>query len=237
MPYLLDEHDKAASLFDISRGYYSNAKAYNIFGYNELVGITFETLNKNGGGIYAFPASAIQMSLVSTNAADTMAVRLVGLDSNWNVLIEDVTLNGLTPVVTTNSFYRLNSASILSGVNAGEISITNNSVPYSHISAGLGVSQYAVYSTAANERLYIHYVAFSSGTVNSNKYLFGRAVVSSQGVTHTFWESTWAIGLMDFTLSLPFAIPEKTDFQIQAKSSSSENEVSVLLNAHTVINE
>ena len=238
MPYQFDEHKSTQNTyFDIARGHYSNVTPVNLFGFNETVGTSYETIAKDGGGITPFPSSAVQMTLVST-AADTMDVLITGLDADYNVLIETVSLNGTTPVITTNSFLRINGAQILSGTNAGDISISNGGTEYAFIGAGIGISQAIVYTVPANSKLYINCVDFTSGTVNPNKYLFGRAQMhTADGAVLSFWQSTWAVGVLQFSIPVPFVIPEKCDFQLQAKSSSSENEISAYIHAHLVIDE
>lgn len=238
MPFRLDEHISTQSMpIDIARGHFSNVTPINLFGFNRTVGITYETLFNDGGGLYTFPSSAIQLSLVSSDAADTMGVTIEGLDVNYARITETVTLNGVTPVTTTTNFYRINAAYIAAGSNAGNITISNSGTTYAYIEAGFGIHQAAVYSVPAGCKLYINSVAFSSGTVNNNKYLIGRAMTSSNGRTLHFWETTWAIGFMEYNVTVPFVVQEKTDFSIEAKSSSSENEVGVYINAFIIEDE
>jgi hypothetical protein len=238
MPYQFDEHQSSQNTyFDIARGHFSNVTPVNLFGFNETIATDYETIAKDGGGITPFPSSAVQMSLVST-AADTMDVLIQGLDADYNVLTETVTLTGTTPVVTINSFLRINGAQILSGTNAGDISISNGGTEYAFIGAGIGVSQALIYTVPANSKLYINSVNFTSGTVNPNKYLIGRAhLTTATGASLNFWQSTWAVGVLQFDVPVPFVVPEKCDFQLQAKSSSSENEISAYVNAHLVVDE
>jgi hypothetical protein len=61
--------------------------------------------------------------------------------------------------------------------------------------------------------------------------LFSRACQrSSTGRELHFWESTFATNI-SFDVTVPFRVPPKTDFTIEAKSSSSENELSVYIGA------
>lgn len=91
----------------------------------------------NGGGTYTgLPAGVVNtvaetLQVFSSNAADTAAgtgartVQIEGLGSNGLYLAETVTLNGVTPVLTINRFYRANVGTVQSagsgGVNAGTI--------------------------------------------------------------------------------------------------------------------
>lgn len=238
MPYLFDEHMSSQNTyFDIARGYYSNAKAVNLFGFNRNIGTTFETVFNDGGGVYTLPSSSLTMSLVSS-AADTMDVLIEGVNANWEKITDTVTLTGTTPVDTNIPFYRINSCQITSGNNVGNITVSNGGTTYAYIEAGTGMSQAIVYSVPAGCKLYINSVSFASGTVNPNKYLTGRAkLITSNNAELHFWESTWAVGFMQFNVPVPFTVPEKCDFSIEAKSSSGENEISCYINAHLIDDE
>ena len=239
MPYQFDEHMSSQNTyFDIARGYYHNVKAVNLFGFNQTIGTTYETITHDGGGITQVPASAVLMSLVSSSASDTMGVYLEGLDADYNQITETVTLTGTTPVTTTQSFLRINAAQIVTGSNVGNITISNGGTTYSYIAAGFGSAQALIYTVPANSKLYINAVSFASGTVNPNKFLTGRAYLkTADGAIINFWRSTWAVGFLQFNVPVPFTVPEKCDFQLQARSSSGENEISAYVNAHLVIDE
>lgn len=91
------------------------------------------------GGLYTgFPPGSQtpeRFSIVSDSANDTAAgsgartVSIVGLDANWDEIEETVTLNGLTPVLTVNTYRRFTGAQVLtsggtvanSAFNAGNI--------------------------------------------------------------------------------------------------------------------
>ena len=237
MPFRFDEHQQTHPLVDFARGHYTNVTPLHIFGFNRTIATTFETIFNDGGGIYTFPSSALVLSLVSS-AADTCIVCVYGLDANWLEISENVTLTGTTPVTTTKSFFRVNGAYIVSGTQSGDISITNGGTKYAYIEASTGVSQACVYSTSATKAAYINNVTFTSGTVNSNKYLTGRAYMKENGKTvQRFWESTWAVGQVDFKVPVPFKLPPKTDFALETKSSSGENEIAVYVNGFVIDDE
>ena len=237
MPFRFDEHQKTSPLVDFARGHYLNVTPLHIFGFNRSIATSFETIFNDGGGVYTFPSSALVLSLVSS-AADTCVVCVYGLDADWLEITENVTLTGTTPVTTTQSFFRVNGAYVVSGTQSGNVSITNNGTKYAYIEADTGVSQACVLSTSATKSAYITDVTFTSGTVNSNKYLTGRAYLKQYDMTvQNFWQSTWADGQISFNMSVPFRLPQKSDFMIEAKSSSSENEIAVYMNGFVIDNE
>ena len=215
---------------DISRGNYSNATSLNIFGFNRSIGTDFETV-WNDGGNYVYPTSALIMSLVSTSAADTMDVLIVGLDINYNAIIETVTLTGTSAVTTSAAFFRINSAVILTGSNVGDISISNGGTKYAFIEAIIGITQSSVYTVPAGHSLYLVRIDANSATTNGQKYLFIRNVITTGGRTLRVSEATFATSQVSYDRQVPFKIAEKSDFHFEAKSSSSTNEISIFMEA------
>tara|TARA_E500000318_G_scaffold35742_1_gene34866 strand:- start:260 stop:973 length:714 start_codon:yes stop_codon:yes gene_type:complete len=225
------------ALLEIADRRYEGITPANIFGFNRTIGSTYETI-WNNGGLYSYPSSAAQLSVVSSNAADTMSVLINGLDADYNIIYDIVTLNGVTSVTTTNSFLRVNSAVILSGSNVGNISITNGADVVGYIEAGIGTTQACVYTVPAGHTLFLFRISLTSGTVNSNKYItYRNRIDSSNGRVLRVAEATFQINQQNFDRQVPFRIEEKTDFQFEAKSSSGENEVSIFVEALQMYNE
>ena len=223
-------------LFDVARGKVNNEEAVNIFGFNRSIGTSFET-HWNDSASYVYPSSASTLDVVSTSASDTMSVFIDGLDADYKRINEVVTLTGAIAVTTTKSFLRVNTAAILAGSNVGNITISNG-VSYAYIEAGIGLTQQCVYTVPAGHTLYIFRIDLTSGTVNANKYLVYRNVTRTHtGRTLRVAEATWQTGQQSFDRQVPFAIAEKTDFEFEVKSSSSENEVSIFVEAVLVRNE
>ncbi len=114
------------------------------------------------GGTYAWQTSAVSMEVVSTAAADASAgtgartVLVSGLTAALADQSETVTLNGVTPVALAKTYYRVNSARVLTvgsgGSNAGDITVrvVAGAVPQTQIPVGYGRSQAAVYTVPVN---------------------------------------------------------------------------------------
>lgn len=218
-------------LHDVAKGNIWDSKALNIFGFNRTVGTAFETLWDDGGN-YVFPSSALVMSAVSSSASDTMNLLISGLDANYNEITETVTLAGTSAVQTTLSFLRINSAVILSGSNVGNISISNGGTNYAYISATLGTTQACIYTVPAGHSVYLFRIDCTSGTNNGQKYLTIRNLVCNEsGRKLRVSEATFSTSQVSFDRQVPFKIEEKTDFSFEAKSSASENEVSIFIEA------
>jgi hypothetical protein len=217
-------------LFDIARGNMVGASAVNIFGFNTVVGTTYETL-WNDGGNYVFPTEAKAMTIVSSST-DTMQVLINGLDADYRELVQVVTLTGTTPVAIPKSIFRINSAVILSGNNVGNITIASGGVTYGYIGAGLGITQACVYTVPADHKLYLFRIDVNSATTNGNKYVtFRNVIVTSTGRELRVAQATFAVSQVSYDRQVPFMIDEKTDFTFEAKSSSSDNEVAIFVEA------
>jgi len=216
---------------DIVKGNMWDTRPLNIFGFNRTVGTAFETLWDDGGN-YTFLTSAATMDIISSSASDTMQVLISGLDANYNEISETLTLNGTTSVSGTTAFLRINSAIILAGSNVGNITISSGGQTYAFIGATLGTTQSSVYTVPAGHSLYLTRIDVCSGTNNGNKFLtFRNVVTTSAGRTLRVAEATFSTSQVSFDRQVPFKIGEKSDFHFEAKSSSSENEVSIFIEA------
>ena len=224
-------------LLAVAAGHFEDAQAVNIFGVNPIVGTSYETL-WDYGGAYTYPVSASTLTAVSSSASDTMALLISGLDANYWPISEVVTLDGTTPVSTAKSFLRVNSAVILAGTNVGNISVKSGVTVVGYISIGKGLTQACNFTVPVGHSLFIFRIDLTSGTVNGNKYLTYRNVTRSEtGRVLRVAEATWQSGMQSFDRQVPFRIAEKTDFQFEAKSSSSDNEISIFVEAILCKNE
>lgn len=229
MGYFHVEIDSPHAGIEIASGQSNKLTSINVFGVNRSVDTTFETIWEYGGA-YVFPSSSSTLSCVSSSASDTMNILISGLDADYEEIFDIVTLNGTTPVTTTNSFFRVNSSVILSGSNVGNITITHGANVVSYIGAEIGLSQQCVYTPPAGKDLYLFRISMTSGTVNPNKYITYRNVVTnSSGRTLRVAEGTFQNNQQDFNRQIPFKIAEKTDFSFEAKSSSGSNELSIFI--------
>ena len=159
MGYFHEDVDSPHALLEIASERMPEVVPVNIFGFSRSVGTTFQTI-WNDGGQYVHPSAAVQMSCVSTSASDTMTIVISGLDANYETIAEIVQLNGTTPVTTTNLFYRINSATILSGSNVGDITVSEGGTVYANIEATLGTTQACVYTVPANHSLHLSHIPY-----------------------------------------------------------------------------
>lgn len=116
----------------------------------------------SGSGVYTgFPSAAETVRVVSSSANDTSAgsgartIRISGLNSSGEFQSEIVTLNGLTPVTTTNIYLRVNRCFVVTSgssnlaFNAGDITVSQGittSNVFAIIEVGTNISRCAAYT-------------------------------------------------------------------------------------------
>jgi hypothetical protein len=182
---------------------------------------------------YTYPASAVAMSVVSTSASDTaVKIIVIGLDANYNLVTETVALTGTTPVVTTALFFRVNQLDVLpDSVNpVGVITAKNGGVTYGQIAVDTGQSNMSVYTVPAGHTLYgVHVGAWSSTSVTSGVYATFRAQTLSPAGTKYIVSQAPFLNTFEFAAQFPLTFPEKTDVQLQFRSSGAGLAIGVIL--------
>ena len=214
----------ASEYLDVARGISINATPVNIFGYNSSVGKTDFVPLWEDATAYTYPTEGLLLTIASTDPADNGGVvTVVGLDENYEVISEQVTIPGTTNL----EFFRINSFLVTGGIqsNAGVITAVNTGVTYAKIRAGDGKNQAAIYTVPAGHDLYLYRIDAFSATALSNKYVFFRNFVSND-VTYRVAETSF-VGQMNIMRVVPFKYEEHTDIQFQSKSSDQTNEVGV----------
>jgi len=195
----------------VVRNQIENHKTVFKFGFNPDVNSSEETI-WDVGGIYAYPSSAVAMT-VTTDAgtpANDNGVKVIvfGLDEDYNEVNQEVTLAGAGTATTTQTFLRVFRAYV-SGSQAptGNLNITNGGTTYARITLN------------ENQTLM---------TTNANQYVTAQIVQRTQGgVFRVMMKQTLSSGgVADFLLRYPIEISEKTDLEVRAESSGSNNLIS-----------
>jgi hypothetical protein len=172
---------------------------------------------------YTYPASAVAMSIVSTSASDTaVKITVNGLDSNYNLISQTITLTGTTPVVTTTLFFRVNQLVVLpDSVNpVGVITAKNGGITYGQIAVDTGQSNMSIYTVPAGYTLYGNHIgSWSSTSVTSGVFATFRAQTLSPAGTKYVVSQAPFINTFEFAANFPLTFKEKTDIQFQFKSS------------------
>lgn len=171
-------NNKSKSLIlDVAKGDQSDLQTFYQFGRNSAVGTSNEDI-WSVGGTRTWLTAAETLDVVSTDANDTSAgteartIIIEGLDGSFNEISETVSLNGLTPVTTTNSFIRVNKAYVddvgtYGADNKGRIDIdgTTSSTPMANIETARGFTEQTHFTVPAGKTLYINSI-FVTGQVS-----------------------------------------------------------------------
>lgn len=226
----------------VSREQIAFHQALYKFGYNPDINGVEETVWSQGG-IYSYPTTAAQLYVSSSSGDDTNggtganSVRIVGLDSDYNEVEEDITLTGQTQKITQTSWIRVYRMYITlagsGGGAAGTIYIANTGasagVPtgtvYASILLGAGQTEMAVYTVPAGYTLYLDDINFTSAVSLANSYLQVRFLQRDFG-TNVFREQTRIVlqsNTYIFKFEYPLRIPEKADLEVRAISVGSNN--------------
>ena len=208
----------------VAQGKIPGVTGLSISGYKASVGSTFAPAWEDGAYVYFTTAQVVRVWSVS--AADTnISVRIDGLDAGYVQQTETVVLtNGITGVLSTKLFLRINSISLTrTPQNAGMIHAGSSDKtitlayigPLSNNSAGR--SQMTVYTVPAGYTFYL---------TQSNFYTAG-----SQPCLYRSWTQQPG-GLINTVLTFPLTstynsikiVPrpylEKTDIQWQVSATN-----------------
>lgn len=220
----LYEHDPLAIAKGESNGY----SVVHKFGANFDIDNNSEPETVwTGGGLYPWSALATAQTLycVSTEAADNGTLQIQGLDADYNLQSETVTLSGTTAVATSNEYLR-----VYRMVYSDDVS--NEGVITARVTSGSGtvVAQIeqlfnqtlmAIYTVPAGHTAYILCGDFS---VQKNKdaqvMFYQRPVGGIFTIAHMaeVYESTYR-----YDFPVPLAMPEKTDLEVRADNVETNN--------------
>ena len=220
----------------VARGDVDGHTQVTKFGSLSNVGSTWETV-WSYGTTKVWPTVAYTLSVVSADAddaaADTGAItlRLEGLDDDLAVISETVTLTGTTPVVTTQAFYRLNRAYVLtagsSRANEGAITITQSTggIVMGYITAGLSQTQMMAYTVPAGYSIVNESSVYAVDGVKSADFRVMIRLLDSDPTTAPFtpWRQISTLigetGVTQLSGGYSF-LPAGTDIEVQAEGAS-----------------
>ncbi len=209
----------------------------NVFrsGANLDVGTTFEDIWSIGGQMVYLVAPET-MDIVSTSAFDesfslgAQTVLIIGLDGNFDVISEVVSMNGVTPVTTTNTYLRIQNMFVATAgtneINNGDISATSTTSgnPQGQIQAEKNASMFFQFSVPNGQSASVVQFSFTGGAgdaIDFEFYIrFFGGLFSRQNLTQ--------VNGATFLLPIhPYVnIPEKSDVRILAKKTTGGGVVS-----------
>ena len=230
----------------VARGQIPGHSTVNIYGFQVSVTIANIPIWEVAGA-YAYPAAATTMNLVSTvnTGADKTGTTILiqGLDLTYRPINETLTLNGTTVVVTTKSYLRIQSisvASVTGGVEpTGTITLKDltNTTVYAQINPSIGRSQMAIYTVPAGYTFYLSRIdAYTSANGSSADWVQYRNVnTTASGVTSLTQQAPFT-NTYHSQRVMPRPFAEKTDIQLQAKTSANTYAVSIAAEGYLIKN-
>lgn len=199
------QHMSRNFYLDVARGSVTGVSIVNKIGYNPAVGTSFVPVAT--AGVYQTPTADTSLELLSSDANDTSAgtgartVLVEGINLAGTELAETVTMNGVTPVVLSNSFFRVYKVSVATsgtyasasaGSHAGTIILraSGGGATWATIAVeagfALGQSQIGVYTVPSGKQGYILQLSVS---IESNKavdvHLFKRNGANTVSAPYT----------------------------------------------------
>ena len=194
------------------------------FGSNPTLSGSEETI-WSAGGLYPWAALATPQILFvsSAGAADDGTVTIQGLDQDWAVLEETVSLAGSPSQITTINTFRRVFRALYTGVGPNADNITVRTLSHAgtivaQIDAGKGQTLMTPYTVPAGHIGYL--VGYTSGVGkldNADIFLY----VGNQGQNFRI-KSEMSVyqSVQHQPFSIPLTFGEKTDIDFRAKGAS-----------------
>jgi len=214
----------------IARGLVPGTISQLAFGFNASVSTNWETIH-TPGNLILYPSTAGVVSITTTDSQNNPEgtgagfCNIRGLDANFNMIEETVTLDGTNTVTSENEFIRVNRACLDCVLGdsklTGTLSATINGNQIFAID-----SQYdntalrAVYTVPAGHDGFIHQTLFNHGRENQSALigLFVRPFERSFRLLGMY--ETFQGVVIDPNYQVPIKVPEKTDIEIRMRSLS-----------------
>lgn len=231
----------------VSRGQIQGHSPVIVFGYNPDVDTTQESVWPDGGTV-PHPTVASVLKISSSDANDTSAgtgartVFIEGVDGDYAVVSETVTLNGQTAVNTTNSYLYVNSFYVVTAGSGGE-NAGNINAGTGVVTAGVPAVLYDIIAAGFNSRTTGHYCVPAGYTGYLIQGLFSSGQASGATSVTGFLKQHGPDGLLrvgavttvnnsaaDYLFETPLQIPEKNCVGATAIGSAANNAVSSYFN-------
>ena len=223
----------------VARGQIQGHSSFCQFGINSTVGTSNETV-WIGSNTYTFPAAASVLTVSSSSADDAspsgtgaQTIQIQGLNAAYEAVTETVVLNGQTAVNTTNSYLRVNKMIVLTA-GTGGTSVGNIYAGTGAVNAGVpavvvnqtGIianeTESAFYTVPEGYTAFINMWTMSSGNTTANAWTRFTLRIRPQGGVFGI-KAQYHIGATDIyecVAAYPLPIPEKSDLEILAATSS-----------------
>ena len=231
-------------LLEVSKGNVTGHSVEDKFAASQSIGTSMEVIWEEGGS-YNWLASALTLNITSTDANDTSAgtgaqtLTIYGLDSDFAIQSETISMNGLTIVNTANTYRRIyrmivNTEGSSASANTGKIycfsGTETSGVPddttkiYASIISQNGQTLMSPYTVPASKTAYLINEWSTSGAgKNAGIQFFHRPLGKARNIKIDF-------DILDSSFLKPFtaflSIAEKTDIWVEGKVNTGTTKIS-----------
>lgn len=237
----------------VAAGLVPGWRRFRKFGMNDDVDAGTEQIWPLGT-IKVLPTTAAVASVVSSTAADGVggtgarAIVVSGLDANYDEVEEEVTLTGITPVNTTQTFLRLNRAYITDvgsgGTNAGNITVSIGGNAQAYIEASEGQSHQLDYCVPAGHTYFIDVYSTTVGDAGSDAIqILGQIRLYDETAptdNYQGWRTISDLYMPEESRINAFsvtAIPQKTDIRGLVSSTGANHSATLIADGYLVRND
>jgi len=208
----------------VQKGLVNNFSGVHKFGLNTAVGTSFETI-WDGNNTYTYPSSSGTATATSSDTDDnTGTVEIQGLDSNYDLASETLTIGGSAGSVNFIRVFRAIMKTANTGnANVGTITITVSSTTVAQIRAEYGQTLMCVYTVPRKYNAYLMQIDLGSSKDLENEIRFIVKDISNGNVWNTKAFITTRGGFVEKNYVVPVTIPEKTDIELIGKASATSS--------------
>ena len=210
----------------VQKGLVNNYSSIHKFGLNTSVGSgAFETV-WDGDNTYTYPSSSGTATATSSDTVsdNTGTVKIFGLDSNYDLAEETLTIGGSAGSVSFIRVFRaLMKTANTGNANAGTITITVSSTTVAQIQPTYGQTLMAVYTVPRKYQAYLVQLDIGSSKDLENEIKFRIKQIDNGNVWNTRSFITSRGGFTEKNYHVPEIIIAKTDIEMRAKSSATSS--------------
>ena len=209
----------------IQRGNVGNFSGVHKFGLNTSVGSgAFETV-WDGNNTYTYPSSSGTATATSSDTDDnTGTVKIFGLDSNYDLTEETLTIGGSAGTINFIRVFRAVMITANTGnTNVGTITITVSTTTVAQIRVGYGQTLMCVYTIPRNYNAYLMQIDLGSSKDLENEIRFISKEIDNGNIWNTRAFITTRGGFIEKNYAVPVKFTEKTDLELVAKASATSS--------------